>query len=422
MNVFRICVALLLTLTLGFGCSCNKKQAVAETADKLNSTDLQKDQGNEFAFRLFQQMNKEGANLFFSPYSINSALSMVWGGAKGETADQIAQTMRFYLPQEEHHAAYSALREELNSLQERKKAELNVANGLFQSKKYEDLLLESYSDLLKKYYGSDIYSLDFNDAPGTAGFINKWVLDRTRDRIKDLVSEGHISGSNHGLVLVNAIYFKGNWKTQFDPKSTRKDSFFTRYKGGSGEAEKPVEMMYLKGDFSYAKLPACQIIELPYAEEDLALLVLLPDDINVMSGELGPKNFAQYQASLAKREVKVFLPKFKLDLTLDGLSDALKEMGMKDAFTPDRADFSGIRKAGGGADLYIMDVIHKAFVEVNEEGTEAAAATGVVMATRAAGPDETPVFRADHPFIYMILHKPSNTILFLGKLTDPPKV
>ncbi len=420
MTAIRIALLLLLVLGLSCGCSCNKGQD-PDTDSEPSTANLPAGKAGDFAFRLYGLMDKPGKNIFYSPYSISSAMAMVWGGAKGNTADQIALAMGFELPPEEQHAAFRDLQKALNAIGDRGKAELNIANALFGADKYKHLLLEDYLDLLRETYASDLYSLNFGDPKGTAKFINDWVEKKTKDRIKDLISEDDIRGSNDGVVLVNAIYFKGNWLKQFDPKATFRDTFYSSSRKREAEYARPVDMMYLEGDFAYAAVPGYQLLELPYAEKDLAMLFVLPDEIDDQKAKLTQSAYREWRDALQVQEVKVYIPKFKIEHTLEGLSGKLKDMGIKDAFDASLADFTGIREPGA-ADLYIMDVVHKAFVEVNEEGTEAAAATGVVMATKAAPVKPIPVFRADRPFLYMILHRPTGTVLFLGKLQEPPKL
>jgi len=392
----RTLLLMLLVLSLGFGCACNKKKAdPAPVSDEVN-TSLGA-QNNAFAFNLYTLADEPGKNLFYSPHSITSALSMVYGGAQGNTADQMAKALSFDLPAEEQHQAYLALQQSLNAIGAEGKAELNVANALFGSTSNEKLIEKDYLKLLRESYLSDLYSLDFTDFSGTAKFINTWVEEKTKNRIKDLVTEDHIRDSNEGLVLVNAIYFKGSWLNEFEPKLTMKDKFFVSSTERTEENSRPVEMMTARGEYRYAQMDGLQLLELPYAEEELAMLFVLPDEIDAMGKHLTPKNFSAWNEALAPQEVKVFIPKL--------------------------ANFNGIIPDGTGRGLFILDVIHKAFVEVNEEGTEAAAATGVVMATKAApGPDATPIFRADKPFVYLLVHKPSGTVLFMGKMNEPPKM
>ena len=418
----RTLLIMLLVMSLGVGCACNKKKADTAAAMKEMKTNLG-EQNNAFAFKLFSLADQPGENLFYSPYSITSALSMVYGGALENTAAQMASAMNFDLPAEQQHETYLALQQSLNAIGERGKAELNVANALFGADSNQNFIQKDYLNLLRKSYLSDLYTLDFTDFQGTADYINNWVEEKTRERIKDLISAEQIRDSNEGLVLVNAIYFKGNWRTEFDPKVTIRDKFYVSSKTRTTENSRIVEMMSARAEYPYARLEGMQVLELPYADEELSMIFVLPDEISDLARELSPANFNRWREALSPREVKIYIPKFKFDLTLEGLAGMLQKLGMTDAFNPNLANFSGIIPDDTGRGLFIQDVIHKAFVEVNEEGTEAAAATGVVMATKAApGPDETPVFRADKPFLYFLLHKPSNTVLFMGKLNEPPKL
>ncbi len=418
----RTLLLLLLVLSLGFGCACNKKKAGVEPVSGEVLTSLA-EQNNTFAFKLYSLADQPGKNLFYSPYSITSALSMVYGGAQGNTASQMSEAMSFQLPAAEQHQAYLQMQQGLNAIGAEGKAELNVANALFGADSNQHLILEDYLKLLRESYLSDLYSLNFNDYSGTAEFINAWVEEKTKDRIKDLVTEDHIRNSNEGMVLVNAIYFKGSWLSEFEPRLTIRDKFYVSSTERSEANSRPVELMTARGEYSYAQLDGLQILELPYAEEDLAMMFVLPDEIDAMGKYLDPKNFNDWRAALNTQEVKIYIPKFKCELTLEGLSDMLKSLGMTDAFSASLANFNGIIPDETGRGLFIEDVVHKAFVEVNEEGTEAAAATGVVMATKAApGPDDTPVFRADKPFLYLLVHKPSGTVLFMGKMNEPPEL
>ncbi|MDD4223725.1 MAG: serpin family protein [Candidatus Cloacimonetes bacterium] len=418
----RTLLLMLLVLSLGFGCACNKKKGETEPVSDDLKTSLA-EQNNAFAFELYRLADQPGKNLFYSPYSITSALSMVYGGAQGNTAVQMAEAMKFKLPAAQQHQAYLGLQQSLNAIGSQGKAELNVANALFGADSNAKLIEPDYLELLRESYLSDLYSLDFTDFCGTAQFINRWVEEKTKDRIKDLVNEGHIRDSNEGLVLVNAIYFKGSWLNEFEPKLTFQDKFYVSSTERTEENSRPVDMMTARAEYPYAQLDGLQILELPYAEEELAMMFVLPDEIANMDKDLNTESYGQWQEALSPQEVKIYIPKFKFDLTLDGLADMLKKLGMTDAFNLNLANFNGIIPDETGRGLYISDVIHKAFVEVNEEGTEAAAATGIVMATKAGpGPDQTPVFRADKPFLYLLVHKPTNTVLFMGKMCEPPKM
>lgn len=421
MKIMKRYLFLLAVLALCIGCSCNKTEN-AEPSEQAGQAPAAREQVNDFALRLYGSMDESGKNLFYSPYSISSALSMVHAGAKGGTAQGIAEALGFNLPEDAQHNSFQALQSDLNELGDRGNAQTNVANALFGSDANADLLREDYLELLRGKYSSDLFALDFSDAGGTADFINTWVEDQTNSRIRDLISPSHISDSNNGLVLVNAIYFKGNWLKMFDPQKTHRDYFYTSSQDRTPQTARPVQMMSIRDTFAYAQSGDCQILELPYAEKDLAMLFILPDEIDALGNDLDAGSLAQWQEALQKQEVDVYIPRFKFELTLEGLVDQLKAMGMREAFDPLKADFSGMMEPNPG--LFLMDVVHKAFIEVNEEGTEAAAATGAVMAVTSVGPNEPaiPVFRADKPFVYVILHKPTNAILFLGKFNTPPEM
>lgn len=375
---------------------------------------------NSFAFDLYNKavQNNMDDNVFFSPYSIYTALGMAYAGAKKDTQEQMLKALHFNPDTMSQHASFKEMSDVLNDIGKRGNAQFSIANGLFQSSFYENYLQADYQDILKKYYDSELHSLDFQNAKESADFINDWVLERTNKRIKDMVSENNIRDSNDGMVLINAIFFKGNWRKQFNPKNTQIQDFY--YKP---EKAIPVNMMNAKDYYAYAEIEDMQVIELPYDEKELSMLVFLPFDKGGKVPTLTAEIYEKALHSLKNQEVMLWLPSFTLDLNLAFIPNMLKEMGMKDAFSEIYADFTGIRDPKAGADLFIKDILHKAFVEVNEEGTEAAAATAIIMATKSmATPEESPIyFRADHPFIYMIIHKPSQNILFLGKLTEPNK-
>jgi serpin B len=368
----------------------------------------------EFAFDLYAKLKNNpevkeaGGNLFFSPYSISAALAMTWAGAHTETEKQMAQVLHFNLPQEQLHPAFGAMEKMLNDGGKKGEYRLSVANALWGQK--GEGFLKEFLDLTNKYYGAGLREVDFINAAETARqTINAWVEKQTQDRIKDLIKKG-VLGRDTVLVLTNAIYFKGDWVNQFDKKNTRNAPFMVT-------AEEKVEMplMYLKEKFKYWADDQLQIIELPYKGEHLGMIVLLSKkvgDLAEVEQSLTLNNLNAWLSKLQKQEVVVYLPKFKMTSGLN-LVRTLADMGMPSAFS--EADFSGIN---GKKDLFISDVLHKAFVEVNEEGTEAAAATAVVM---AKGLERTPVFRADHPFVFMIKDNRSGSILFIGRVVNPAR-
>jgi serpin B len=355
------------------------------------------DSVNQLTVDLYEKLSVENAgNLFFSPYSISSALAMTYGGARGETAEQMEQTLHFGGP-EATHPAFSFLRKTLNDIEEKGHIQLRVANALWPQKDYA--FLPDYLALTKEFYGSEIHAVDYRtDSEGARRKINDWVEEQTNDRIQNLIAEGALSPLTR-LVLANAIYFKGEWASQFKKENTR-PSPFTLLDGPKID----VPMMSRTGDFKLAHTEEIQALELPYEGEDLSMLILLPNP--------GEDLALPWPADLEfnEMEVMVQLPKFKLEAEFY-LGRTLASMGMPLAFSS-QADFSGM---DGTRNLFIDEVIHKAFVEVNEEGTEAAAATAVVMRTTSMPPQ----FVADRPFLFLIRENAAGTILFIGRVTDP---
>jgi len=357
---------------------------------------------NQLSLDLYKKLAaKDDGNLFVSPYSISTALAMTYGGARGETAAQMGSTLRFG-GQGATHPAFSHLRGTLNSIQEKGHIQLGVANSLWPQKDYA--FLPDYLALAKEFYGSEIKPLDFKaDTEGARKEINTWVENQTNDRIKDLIPKGMLAPSAR-LVLANAIYFKGDWARQFKPERTRPAPF----KLSDGTTTN-VPTMSQTADFKLARTEEFQALELPYEGGDLSMLILLPNKKDGIP-PLTTKTLSALE--FHKHETMVQLPKFKLEWKFE-LSKTLAEMGMPLAFSR-QADFSGMT---GTHDLSIGFVIHQAFVEVNEEGTEAAAATSVGMRATSM----PPMFTADHPFLFLIRENSTGTILFIGRVADPSK-
>ena len=371
------------------------------------------DGNTAFALDLYSRLKDEDGNLFFSPYSISVALAMTYAGARENTAQQMSQTLRFSLDPQRLHPAFGKLEERLEALQEEGNVQLEIANSLWPHKSYP--ILEEYIGLVKKYYGVKITPLDYAaDTEAARRIINEWVEEKTKDKIKDMIGPGVLDALTR-LVLVNAIYFKGNWADQFEEELT-KDAPFHPLSGESIE----VPMMKQQETFGYAEHEDLQILQMPYAGDEMSMLVLLPknmDGLANLQSVLSKENLEKWIKSIRKKEVLVFLPKFKVTSQFR-LDEALASMGMSDAFSPEKADLSGID--GEPHRLYIGAVIHKAFVDVNEEGTEAAASTAVGFAL-ASMPEPVPTFRADHPFIFMIRDNNTGSILFMGRIVDPAK-
>lgn len=366
---------------------------------------------NEFAFDLYGQLRKNDGNLFFSPSSISTALAMTYAGARSTTADEMARTLHFTLPPDKLHPAFAELRKDLNAEGKKRPYQLRAANALWGQK--GEGFKEDFLELTRDNYGPGLKEVDFvRHTEAARKEINAWVQKETNDKIKDLLKPNTITPLTR-LVLTNAIYFKGDWKSQFKKDQTRDEVFND---GLDRKIKTP--MMHQTMKFKYLDAGALQVLEMPYAGEDLSMVVLLPKKVNGLPDlerSLTADKLAEWLRKVYEVEVIVSLPKFKTTAEFT-LNDTLSELGMRKAFMMPGADFSGLN---GKKNLYITTVVHKAFVDVNEVGTEAAAATGVGIGFK--GPPPKPVFRADHPFVFLIRDRRNDSVLFLGRIVDPTK-
>jgi len=386
---------------------------------------------NEFAVDLYSQLMEDDGNLFFSPYSISTALAMVYAGARGRTEAQMASTLHFDMSQEELHLTFAQIIDDLNSKSKMAGNELNVANALWAQKGYP--FLDDYMKLVGESYRAEADELDFSTAPEESRVtINRWAEERTKEKIKDLIPEGIITELTT-LVLTNAIYFKAAWEGQFKADRTKDEDFMLP----GGETVK-VPMMMQTARYGYAEEEDFQILEMPYSGRLLSMIVFLPkekDGLKEFERGLavikltGPTmredidktplatRISDWMGKIRSRHVAVSMPRFNTTSSFK-LNEVLVSMGMKDAFSM-AADFSGMT---GNKELYISAVLHKAYVDVNEEGTEAAAATAAVMDREAVvKPVEPVVFKADHPFMFLIRDNSTESILFMGRVIDPTK-
>lgn len=378
--------------------------------ERVSATDAAVAASNAFACDLYRELTRAGGNLFFSPYSLFSALAMVYGGAGGETAAQLARALHVAGDSEDFHRSMAALAEALNAPD--KAYDLSVASALWGQSGYA--FLPDFLELTDRYYGARLHEVDYTSEESreeTRETINRWVEQETRGRIRDLIQPEDLSALTR-LVLTNAIYFKGAWELAFDPEATRPMPFHLM----TGETAE-VPMMHQVSRFLYAENAMAQLLELPYAGGDLSMVVLLPREgaLDELESKLDPETVGSWLAAASRQEVEVFIPRFTLEQRVV-LNDVLQGLGVVDAFDQQRADFSGMSE---DRDLHISRVIHQTFVEVNEEGTEAAGATGVGMRTTSLPLNPPPVFRADRPFVFMIRDGETGTILFLGRVTDP---
>ncbi|HEX79049.1 MAG TPA: serpin family protein [Dehalococcoidia bacterium] len=388
-----------------------------DTSPDVSATDLETlvNGNTDFAFDLYRQLNeKNDGNLFYSPYSLSLALAMTYAGAEGETEQQMAEVLHFILEDEDLHAAFNKLALELASRGEGADGKddegfrLNIVNAIWGQQDYE--FLSEFLDVLAKNYDAGLRILDFINKPEESRItINDWVSDQTEGRIEDLIKEGVINSLTR-LVLTNSIYFNAAWKYPFDEENTYDDTFYLL--DGS---EITVEMMHQTEEFGYAEGDGYQAVELKYDGDELSMIILLPEEGNFEAFEsaLDAQMLEGVISGMETANVTLAMPKFEYDSEFS-LKAALEAMGMPVAFSMD-ADFSGMT---GNADLFIKDVVHKAFVSVDEVGTEAAAASAVIMELKAV-PGEPVEVTIDQPFIYLIQDIQTGAILFIGSVVNP---
>lgn len=384
--------------------------ALAEATEHKGQGSLGRDNA-VFALDLYAKLRGQSGNVFFSPHSISAALAMTYAGARGETAAQMRKALRFEMEDTDLFAAFAELDKRLADAQKDGKVVLRTANSLWPQQKYP--LSKDYLALLEKNFGAVATPLDYVGATEKARqTINGWVEAKTEKKIVDLVPQGVLSELTR-LVLVNAIYFKADWAKKFEQAATRDGAFHV-----ASDKEVTVPMMNGEMEAGYSEADQVQILWLPYASQGLGLSILLPKDkdgLAALEGALTADKLREWTQPLPKlRKVRIGLPRFKSTHQFR-LDETLKSMGMVDAFDEKKADFSGM---DGRNWLYVGAVLHKAFVDVNEEGSEAAAATAVAMTLKSA-PMRLPVFRADHPFVYMIRDNASGAILFMGRMANP---
>lgn len=389
---------------------------------------------NALGIDLLHQTAPANANALLSPYSIQMALAMTYAGAAGGTRAEMVRVLHYPADETQLNAAFSALQTALAGLMQRQAARaesmkqygitnepltLTTANRLFGQAGYD--FRPAFLTLLKDNYQAPLEPMDFfHNAAGATTHINTWVENQTHDRIQNLIPDGALNQDTR-LVLVNAIYLKAPWQTPFKDEATRPRPFHLAAGGGAA-----VPAMSLEHSLGYARRDGYTVVTLPYAGSELQLVILLPDapqGLAHLEATLKPEMLAEC-AELPEQKVILFLPKFKLEPPVRSLATALKTLGMNSAFDTPRgsADFDRMAPRRGDDYLYISDIFHKTFLKLDESGTEAAAATAVVMMRAAAiiaRPAPPVEIHVDHPFLFAIQHRASGACLFLGHVTDP---
>lgn len=386
------------------------KDRVEDPSVGQSSLATQVSGNNEFAISLYNYLSgTQNGNFLYSPYSISIALAMTYAGADGETKTQMADTLKYALPDSELHSVFNYIDQKLNSRSEGEaKVELSVVNAIWGQKEFK--FLDGFLDTIAENYGAGLRLLDFEKSAEQARkTINEWVSDNTNDRIKDLIPSGGVDSLTR-LVLTNAIYFNASWANPFDEEMT-KNGTFTLLNGD----KVTVDMMHQTEHFNYFEAEGYRVIELPYDGNELSMYIIIPDEGNFsqFESEFNAGNISSLTDNMEYKNVSLALPKFSFESSFN-LNDALSTLGMPEAFTSS-ADFS---KMTGGKDLFIGNVFHKTFISTDEAGTEAAAATAVVMTL--TGMPELPVeVTIDSPFIFTITDNETGANIFLGRVCDP---
>ncbi len=367
-------------------------------------------QNNEFAFDLMRQIPVDNENVVISPFSISTALAMTYAGARETTMEQMAEVMHFDLDQDRFHQAYGAYLREMKT-RAADHIELNIANSLWAQDDYH--FLDSFFETVEANYDSKTFQVNFKEHhQQITKDINDWVYDETSEKIEDLIAPNVLTNDTR-LVLVNAIYFLGAWMKEFDPDLTTEDLFYLRDREMAS-----TDFMRRSDTLPYYEDETRQMLEIPYSGGDFSMLFMLPAEgksLEEFERNANAASFADMIEKMDEQEVEVFVPSFEAETQID-LENILAHMGMENAFNR-FADFSGMT---GDLDLVLDKVIHQAVIEVAEEGTEAAAATAVVVIRKTAiDPDEPPIFRANRPFLFFVKDNTTQNILFSGRVMNP---
>jgi len=404
-------LAILMGGSVFSGCKSNKAAGVNEDGEQkteiMEAVTIEKGI-NEFGLSMYQYLDKKDQNVIFSPFSISSALGMTFAGSKGQTAKEMQKVMRYPSLGDETHKGFQKLVKGIETPQ--KGTQLSIANSLWAQKDYT--FLTSYFEKIQQYYGAGVQYVDYiNETEEARQLINSWVEQKTRDKIKELIKPRVLTQDTR-LVLVNAIYFLGEWMHVFNEAHTHKAPF--KLQDGK---EVEAEFMVNATNYGYYEDKEVQVVELPYVEGKKSMFVVLPNE-NIKYNEFEKMlnaGMLEKWSAVEERKVDVFLPSFSIKTQAD-LEQLLSKMGMTLAFT-DRADFSGMT---GKDDLKIDKVVHQAFIDVSEAGTEAAAATAVIMIRKTAvDPGEKTYFRANRPFFFFIRDNESGVMLFAGRVMNP---
>ncbi|MBU4486972.1 MAG: serpin family protein [Candidatus Delongbacteria bacterium] len=406
----KACLFLALVFLSAFGMTLfsGNPEIIQKTTDPKQISE----NNNIFMMNAYKLLTEKDDNIFISPYSITSALAMTYAGSANKTETEMGKALKFTGNSINFHENFGKITQSINEISKKGNIELTVANSLWLADGYK--FLDEFLRINKTFYKTETTNLNFAESEKSRKIINDWVSEKTKDKIKDLIPKGILDALTK-LVLTNAVYFKAEWAEQFKKSGTKESEFYT-----SADNSVKAELMNLKHNFNYMENMELQFIEMPYKGNEASMYILLPkerDGLRDIEKKITYQDIIKYTESLQTKKVDVFFPKFKMSLSYE-LRELMGKLGMKEAFNK-KADFS---KMTGKTDLYISAIIHKTFIAVDETGTEAAAATAVVMRMKSAMPNpDFATFRADHPFFYFIKEKVNGTILFAGRVVDPSK-
>jgi len=412
---FTLCVTLLVA-------GCDSETERGEKPELKESHHEIVAASNKLALQVYANLRSRPGNVVLSPYGISSSLSMLLTGADGATREQILAALEksFQGEAELHHVQGELLRWLVTKDEDGRPFRLNVANKLWIQDGQD--ALRSFLEALDRHYGAQPGVVDFVSQPATARkTINDWAADATNNKITHVISPEAITPQTR-LILANAVYFKGDWEKAFDKDDTRPQPFFL-----TADKEIKVPMMSQRGEFGYAHTDSVRVLIMPYRGDELSMLCILPDKkdgLDELEARLDDKTLSRWTTAAAENlvELPVDIPKFKFENGHD-LEPALNAVGITVAFDPATADFSRIdgvkRVAGTVGGLFVDQVLQHAMIDVNEEGTEAAAVTTEMKTEVSTEPPDAPHFRADHPFLFLIRENETGLILFLGRVVDP---
>jgi len=411
---FNNIIQLLIILALTVNPSCKSKEKIPGSNPAHEKVTVKEiaEANNEFTINLYKKLGEDLSNMVFSPYSISSALAVTYAGARGKTAQEMSDVLWFSKDQDSFHPVYKAFTDSIMISGKEKGTELNIANALWVQEDYQ--LTQAFLDLAKEYYHANAENVSFktyDDQEKSRQKINQWVENQTNNKIRELISRGILNELTR-MVITNAIWFNGNWLYPFEKSQTKPSIFHI-----TQDKSVTTDFMHQKKETGYYEDDDVQAIELYYKGQKMSMLIILPKEIDgwkLIGKILSTERLAMINDGIKQHKINMVIPKFSYESEFN-LKEILYKMEMEQAFTND-ADFSGMTEEN---DLRIDEVIHKAFIEVNESGTEAAAATAVIMALKTALEEDIIQFIADHPFLYLITDKTTGGIIFMGRFVNP---